>query len=145
MMPANIECIEEGDIGGWISPDGSFFQAHYCEHEDVARQIIGKWLGEAYEGYWPGDYLVRRGWIRLETTGRIWHDFRPTPQQADMLYRCYVRGSDDYQGELYPCIPTIVQEAVRVRESVWSVPAQGDQENMNIRRMFAGRGISLYR
>lgn len=44
MVPMSLECAEGQAIGGWISPDGDFFQARYEQHDEVAKQIVQRYL-----------------------------------------------------------------------------------------------------
>lgn len=125
---------EDEGVGGWIAPDGTFFQAEYYEHYDMAVEIIKRYLNTSYFGS-PSDYLEDRGWIRLETAGTINHDHKPTSSQLDVLYMLYTRGGTEYYNtRMYRHIKPVL-ETNRVREAMPRVPSQGDQEN--VRRLYA--------
>jgi len=120
---------DEQQLGGWIAPDGTFYQAEYAGHYHVASNIV-KYVLNANQYGNASDYLINLGWIRLETEGSIHHGFRATEQQANILYWCYTRSYFAlYKDELYPKISQIIHADLCVREPLPRVPAQGDQEN----------------
>jgi hypothetical protein len=128
MKSDNLYLINEHDIGGWISPDGLFFQAHYEEHDDVAQSIVDDFLYVDH-CYYAARYLEERGWIRLETNGSIHHDFTATIQQVNVLYYCYTQAIHGwfYKDNIVKYIQPSVAETHH--DPMPSVPAQGDQEN----------------
>lgn len=120
---------DEQALGGWIAPDGTFFQAMYYQHEDVAQYIVDGYLNRYGVGH-ASAFLEKQGWIRLETSGDIHHfPLNPTGQQFDVLLWCYTRAVRGwYKDQIFEYVEQIILEAARVKEKS-VVPAQGDQEN----------------
>lgn len=81
IRPTNPACAEKlGDdngVGGWISPDGVFYQAEYWEHARVAGEIAWSVFGR-HGMHRASDFLISLGWIRLETEGYIRHTYNST-------------------------------------------------------------------
>lgn len=122
---------DDDGIGGWIAPDGAFFQAHYSTHSKVARRIVYDVLG-LQNVYYTSDYLEEHGWLRLETDGRINHPYQLTEQQFDVLYRCYMVATHrGYKRMVYTHIAPGMTELHHIREPKQPIPSQGDQENFD--------------
>lgn len=133
-IPSDITQISDKDfeIGGWISPEGLFFQARYYEHNEVADQVVSGFLHVVDVNY-STCYLEDHGWIRLETDGTIYHNFSATEQQINVLYTLYVRAKPSwYKTELFDHISPAVLETCH-SHPMPPVPGQGDQENYQMR------------
>lgn len=133
--PTDLTLIpqSERNIGGWISPDGKFFQAHFYRHAQVARYIVEEYLCVSDFVYFPDDYLSDHGWFRLETDGDCWRFPRNTTgQQVEVLFWCYARGGDDgYDRRIYRLVKAYGATDEPVGVSRPSLPPQGDQENVH--------------
>jgi hypothetical protein len=132
--PTQLEKISKSylEVGGWISPSGKIFLAEYEEHYSVACDILSEYLGEGGWVY-ASDELEDHGWIRLETTGEIWHPFTPTQAQLDVLYWCYARAIPGYyKRTLWKQISPFLLEDVQEKLPLIGVPPQGDQENWRL-------------
>lgn len=131
--PTNIDelSVYAREVGGWIAPDGTFFQAEYGDHYRVARKIVKGFLHESCSDARYAEYLLAQGWIRLETEGDITHGYDPTGQQVDTLFRLYSRAITGwYKDEMYKHVKHIMLDICHC----WCpapVPSQGDQENVN--------------
>lgn len=135
MVPSDLSSITDNHIGGWISPEGLFFRAHYFCHDEVAAEIVENYL-HVHGVFLDSDYLIEKGWVRLETSGDINYARDLTGQQEDILYTCYVKSQSEWYKEmLYDCIAPVILGATTVREPMPRVPPQGDQENY--RRVYA--------
>ena len=66
---------------GWLSPNGDFFEVEWGSHESWAREYIDKNYpdtptGLFEEGYYSGDFLVKKGWLLLHNP----YEVRGLPQ-----------------------------------------------------------------
>ena len=55
---------------GWLNPSGKFFGCNWGEHESQAMERLEEYYpdvptGPFDEGYYAGDYLVKKGWLLL--------------------------------------------------------------------------------
>lgn len=101
---------------GWLSPDGTYYPADWCEHTAKAEELVEKLYGEKEHlrqfGH-GGDFLCDRGWVLLhnpsggiaQVTARGRGELRLTKKQNEFLYDYYLERnlrefSDYYAAQL---------------------------------------------
>ena len=93
---------------GWLSPDGSYYPAEWCEHTEKATElaeVLYKGSFNKREHHAP-DFLCGRGWVLLhnpsggsiaQVTARGRGEYRLTKKQIEFLYDYYLeRGLTEF-------------------------------------------------
>jgi hypothetical protein len=69
-----VKVISTDDYG-FLRPDGKFFEVEWGSHDSWARSYLEKHYPNVStfpydEGYYPGDFLVKKGWLLLHNPCR---------------------------------------------------------------------------
>jgi hypothetical protein len=67
-------------VTGWLAPDGTFHQCRPRGHVELAAKLADEIAGEHV--WYPDDFLVERGWIRL-LRGGVPHEWELNQRQLD--------------------------------------------------------------